>query len=159
MKKNPFKLFPATLGAALVLPAILVMSSPGFLYAASKDKKQPTAAEVQAYQKKLFKQLDQDKNKKLTEKEFVVAVLYDDFNNMDKDKNGRLTKAEFLKGAPKRTGAKEWKMMDPDGKGAIVFADVFKNRTAVKEMKQKFKELDKKGKGYVTLAEVLKASS
>lgn len=58
---------------------------------------------------------------------------------MDTDKNGRLSKAEFLKGAPARTGAKEWKMMDPDGSGSVVFRAVFKNRIAMKEMKKEFK--------------------
>ena len=147
-----------SIGAAVVLPAILVMS-PLDAFSGAPKKKQPTAAEVTAYQKKLFKRLDQDRNKRLTEKEFVVAVLYEDFSNQDANKDGRLTKAEFLKNAPKLTGAKEWKMMDPDGKGSIAFSDVFKNRIAVDEMKKSFKKLDKKGRGYVTLEEVLKSGS
>jgi len=159
MTKLSLKFIPPTCGATLVLPIVLALSLPASVSAQSKDQKQPSAAEVKAYQKKLFKQLDQDRNKKLTEKEFVVAVLYDDFNNQDSNRDGRLSKAEFLKNAPKRSGSKEWKMMDPSGKGTIGFEDVFKNRIAVDEMKKKFTELDRAGKGYVTLDEVLNASS
>jgi Ca2+-binding EF-hand superfamily protein len=44
--------------------------------------------------------------------------------------------------------------MDPNGKGEIVFKDVFKNTIAINDLKKEFRKADKKGRGFITLKEI-----
>ena len=112
-----------------------------------------------AFQKEFFKTLDANNDGKVTEKDFVIFVLYQVFHAFDTDNNERLTQAEFLKGSAKtpegKNAAAEWAMMDTDGNGVITFKDSLKNKNAIDEMRTEFKKLDKTGKGYVTLQDVM----
>ena len=124
------------------------------LSAISADK-----SENAAFQKEFFKTLDANNDGKVTEKDFVIFVLYQVFHAFDTDNNERLTKAEFLKGSAKtpegKNAAAEWAMMDTDGNGVVTFKDSLKNKNAIDEMRTEFKKLDKTGKGYITLQDVM----
>ena len=113
----------------------------------------------QAEQKKMFDLMDGKKDGKVTEKDFVIFVLYQVFHAYDVNQDGRLTKAEFLTGSANTPEGKnaeaEWAMMDTNGDGVITFEDALKNKNAVAEMQAEFKKLDKTGKGYVTIDDVL----
>ena len=118
-------------------------------------KSKPTAEEIAAYQEKLFKQMDEDGDGKLTRREFVVIALYAVFEDQGPDRKGCLSKKKFIKTFKEETDAEtEWAMMDTDKDGYITFEDVFKNKTAIRDMEAEFKKLDKSGRGYVTLADV-----
>lgn len=142
MKQKQTPILAGLCAAALLIPA-----------ATAADK--PTPQQVAEYQKKLFQQVDADADGKLTQKEFVVAALYDIYIRQDLDRSGKLSKAEFVKSFKEDTDVEaEWAMMDADKDGVIEFKDIFKNKNAVSEAEAGFREIDRKKRGYVTLAEV-----
>ena len=114
---------------------------------------EPTPEEVKEYQAKLFKRIDHDGDGKVTEKEFVVAILYAVFTE-EAGKDGKLTKDEYFTNSTEKTAKEEWALMDPEGTGEITFEDVFKNTLALDDLKKKFKKLDKNGRGFVTMDDV-----
>lgn len=132
---------------SLVCVAILGLS------AATATAKDPTSADAKEYQRKLFKQLDEDGDGKITEKEFIVTVLYAVFAE-EAGKDGKLTKKEYFENSTENTAKAEWALMDPNGKGEIEFKDVFKNTIAINDLKKEFRKADKKGRGFITLKEI-----
>lgn len=113
----------------------------------------PSAAE---YQKDLFKAIDLNNDGKVTEREFVIAVLYDTFAS-HADKNGRVSRKDYFKWVkqhPEIDGEKEYALMDPKNKGYIIFADVLRNTIAIEDMETEFRKLDKKRKGYITMKDL-----
>ena len=121
-----------------------------------------TTAERAAIQRKLFEEGDTNHDGRLTEREFAVLVLRQQFNNADANKDGKVTKAEYVANmsgtADSATIEREWKAMDPEGKGYIVPSDMMRDPIAIKDLKQQFKTLDKTDKGYVTLSDLQKVS-
>lgn len=108
------------------------------------------------YQRELFNITDLNKDGRVSEREFVVTVLYDTFASFA-DEKGRASKAvyfEWIKQHPEVDAKKEYAMMDSENKGYLVFADVLKNTIAIKEMEKEFKKLDRKNKGYITLKDL-----
>jgi Ca2+-binding EF-hand superfamily protein len=141
------------------LVALLVADSGTTLMA---DPTLATAAEKTAYQQKVFEEGDVNHDGRMTEREFAVLVLHQQFHNADTNKDGKVTKAEYLANmsgtADSATLDREWKAMDPEGKGYIVPSDMMRDSVATKDLQQQFKKLDKAGKGYITLANLPKVS-
>lgn len=134
-----------------IIPSLICVAILG-LSASTATAKDPTTSEVKEYQRKLFKQMDENSDGKVTEKEFVVMVLYAVFIE-ESGKDGTLSKKEYFKNSTEKTAKQEWALMDPEGKGSIKFKDVFKNTIAINDLKKEFRKLDKKGLGFFTLKE------
>ena len=98
----------------------------------------PSPEKQENYQKKLFALLDGNDDGKVTEKEFAVAVLWDDFQRFDADDDGKVSKAEFMRMAEDKSIYDE---LDPDGKGHITFKDCFGSKTVVEDLHKKWLEL------------------
>jgi Ca2+-binding EF-hand superfamily protein len=111
-----------------------------------------------ATQIQLFNDADTNHDGKVTAQEFTNLALTMTFNAYDKNGNGRLTKAEYMaivKNNPDgATAVREWKLMDPKGRGYITVEDLKKNPVAIARVKKRFRELDKKGKGYITMSDL-----
>ena len=142
---------------ALTVPFLLslvLLSDLSRAAEAAEDTRTPE--EKQAYQRELFKRVDHDKDGKVTEKEFVVAVLYDVFATEDKDGDGKVTKEQALAAATvsKERAEEEYAIMDQEGKGYLVFGDLFRSKTALDDLRKDWKKLDKKGKGHITLEDL-----
>ena len=140
----------ATLAALLaVVPAMPVA------FATGKPSGNLTPAERAAYQKKLFDLADEKKDGKVTEKEFVIFLMYTMFTDYSKgDKT--LTREQFMKADPgtEAKNAAEWKMMDAKGKGFVTFREALRNKPAIEEMQAEFRKLDKSSKGYITVKDL-----
>jgi Ca2+-binding EF-hand superfamily protein len=117
-----------------------------------------TTAQKKAVQIQLFNDADTNHDGKVTAQEFSNLALLMTFNAYDTNHSGRLSKAEYMavvKNNPDgATAMREWKLMDPKGRGYITVQDLQKDPVAVARMKKRFRELDKKGKGYITMADL-----
>ena len=149
IKTIAFHLFHIT--AVLAFAALMPFSQD--VEAASKP---PTPEEQEAYQRELFKKLDHNNDSKVTEKEFVVVILHEVFVAEDKNGDGKVTKEQALAAATgsREQAEKEYAMMDTEGKGYIVFKDLFRNKPAIEELRAEWKKVDKKNKGYITLSDL-----
>ena len=150
MKKNLLFFGVALLLVAGLRTIVVAQSAPA------------TAAEREANQRKLFEEGDTNHDGRLTEREFAVLVLRQQFSNADANRDGKVTRADYLANmsgtADAATIEREWKAMDPQGKGYIVPSDMMRDPIAIRDLKQQFKKLDKTGKGYVTLSDLRKVS-
>lgn len=121
----------------------------GFAGAASAAEP-ATPEQQEAYQRKLFAQLDADKDNKVSEKEFAVAVLWEDFVRYDTNKDGKVNKAEY----DAQTKTKDiWTQLDPTGKGFVTFEDCCKSEEIVSDLRAEWRRLTAKlgeGKGNVS---------
>ena len=146
----------------LLLSALVLLLGTGLETTLIAQSAPATATERAAIQRKLFEEGDTNHDGRLTEREFAVLVLRQQFNNADAKRDGKVTKAEYLANmsgtADAATIEREWKAMDPEGKGYIVASDMMRDPIAMKDLKQQFKKLDKTGKGYVTLSDLPKVS-
>jgi len=144
MKKNLLFFGVALLLVAGLRTIVVAQSAPA------------TAAEREANQRKLFEEGDTNHDGRLTEREFAVLVLRQQFSNADANRDGKVTRADYLANmsgtADAATIEREWKAMDPQGKGYM------RDPIAIRDLKQQFKKLDKTGKGYVTLSDLRKVS-
>lgn len=126
------------------------------------DPAPATAAERTANQRRLFAEADANHDGRVTEREFAVSVLQRQFSNADGNKDGKVTKAEYLANmagtADSAAIEREWKAMDPEGKGHIAVANMVRDPIAMKDLRAQFKKLDKDGHGYVTLVSLPKVS-
>ncbi len=115
-------------------------------------------ASKKAIQAQLFKDADTNHDGKVTAQEFSNLALTMTFNAYDTNHSSRLSKTEYMaivtKNPDGATAAREWKLMDPKGRGYITVQDLQKDPVAVARMKKRFGELDKKGKGYITMADL-----
>ena len=137
-------------GAAAAITLLVVMSSP------AGEMKPPTPEEQEQYQQKLFDLLDADNDGKVTEKEFAVAVLWDEFQKYDKDGDGKVSKAEYDK-MPKKEDI--WSELDPTGKGYVSFEDCVKNKIVVEDLHKEWQSLlgklnKRPGSRYITKADL-----
>lgn len=95
----------------------------------------------EAYQRKLFAQLDANKDSKVSEKEFAVAVLWEDFVRYDTNKDGKVSKAEY----DAQTKTKDiWTQLDPAGKGFVTFEDCCKSDAIVNDLRAEWRRLTSK---------------
>ncbi len=138
----------------LLLSGLVMLVLAGFRTTLIAD---PATAETQ---RKTFEAGDANHDGRMTEREFAVLVLRRQFNNADTNRDGKVTKAEYLANmsgtADAATIEREWKAMDPEGKGYIMPADMMRDSIATNDLRQQFKKLDKTGKGFITLSSLPK---
>ena len=140
-------------------PTLSVVASATLLLGSSLPSRAADPAESKkAVQIQLFKDADANHDGKVSAQEFSNFALSMTFNAYDTNHSGRLSKAEYMaivKNNPDgATAEREWKLMDPKGRGYITVQDLQKDPVAVARMKKRFRELDKKGKGYITMADL-----
>jgi Ca2+-binding EF-hand superfamily protein len=109
-----------------------------------------------SHQRKIFEEIDVDKDGKLTEAEFVNYELRRRFEQADVNKDGRLSKEEYLASVKNQVGERqanvEWKLIN-GGKESVTVEDVLHSEGAANEISGEFKKLDRDGRGYITMAE------
>jgi Ca2+-binding EF-hand superfamily protein len=137
---------------ARLLVLCLPLAAPGVLSAASILM----PGNPMAHQRKVFEEIDVDKDGKMTEAEFVNYELRRRFERADVNKDGRLSKEEYLASIKNEVGERQansgWKLIN-GGKKFVTVEDVMHNERAAKEISGEFKKLDRTGRGYVTMAE------
>lgn len=131
---------------------VSVSGAPGV---SASPSEQATNQKREALQRKIFAGFDQDKNGRLSEKEFVDVIIANLFKDFDTNKNGKITRKEFFAYAiDQKQAKKEYPMMDTEGKGYISLQNVYRNKPLIQRLKQEFRKLDSQSKGYVTLADL-----
>lgn len=139
----------------LFFGAAMLLVEPAWAADVSKAGKKRSNQQLEAHQRALFKNFDQNHNGQLSRKEFVGVILNSLFQNFDKNKNGKITKAEFMDySRDKKLAKKEYPIMDMESKGYINAKDVYRNTALVERVKGEFKKLDRGNKGYVTLKDL-----
>jgi hypothetical protein len=111
------------------------------------EEASPEAQE--AYQRKLFAHLDSNSDGKVTEREFAVAVLWEEFLRFDTNQDGKITKAEYV---ALEKSKDIWVELDPSGSGAVTFKDCFDSKTVIDDLRAEWKALTsklRKGRGDV----------
>ena len=121
------------------------------------DAERPGKEDQEKYQRELFARIDADSDGKVTEREFGVAVLWDDFRRYDANGDGKVSKAEY---DAQEKSEDIWSELDAEGKGYVTFKDCLKSAKVRAALHDDWKRLTSKlGKGdkavpYITIEDL-----
>jgi Ca2+-binding EF-hand superfamily protein len=114
------------------------------------------------HNRRVFEEMDSNKDGRLTETEFVNFELRRRFEAADVNKDGRLSRDEFVASVKNEESEQqaraEWKLLNR-GKEFVTLDDLVSNAGAAREVSAEFRKLDRESHGYITMNEWTKGNA